>query len=770
MGGLRLKKPKGAKGSVGTGGAGGGNSAGSSGGANSADKAAGSQPADKASESRKGRKKVRQYSKTPTVYQMEATECGAASLTMILGYYGRFMPLEQMRIETGVSRDGCNAKNIMKAGRKFGLEVHGFRKEVDALLELPTPCIIHWNFNHFVVWEGKKGDSYYINDPAMGRRKLTWEDLDSCFTGVVLTFQPTAEFTKTRKPNTMLGFVKDRLKGQYGAILALVVIGLFLVVPGIVTPVFSQMFIDDILLGGNTDWATALLVVMTFTLLLKAALTWYRGVLLQKLQNKLILLSSHRFLSHLFRLPISFYDQRFAGDLSQRVNNNINVSTFLTSGLAETVLNILVALFYLVLLFFYSPILTLIGLTTVVANLLVMRLCSSAIADLSTKSQQDEGRLTGALFAGLTVTNTLKASGTENVYVGRLLGYYAKTILMEQKMSIRQEVLNAIPEVSNNITDILTLVVGGIMVVRGDMTAGMLVAYNGLLSSFTEPVNGLASFIQSIQTSKADMERVDDIMKYREDEKYAAKKSVTMTEKLMGDVELDNISFGYNILEKPLVADFNFKLKSGSSIAFVGSSGCGKSTVSKICSGLYTPWTGEIRMDGHPVSEIPPAVIAASVATVSQTITLFSGTVRDNLTMWNRYIRDEDIVRAAKDACIHDIITAKPGAYDYMLTEGGSNFSGGQRQRLEIARALVSNPSILIMDEATSALDPIVEKQIIDNIKRRGCTCVIVAHRLSAIRDCDEIIVMDRGRIVQRGTHEDLAQQPGHYQRLIQSI
>jgi len=710
------------------------------------------------------------YKKTPTVYQMEATECGAASLTMILGYFGKFVPLEQMRIETGVSRDGCNAKNIMKAGKRFGLEVHGYRKDIEGLLKLPVPCIIHWNFNHFVVWEGRKGKNYYINDPAMGRRKLTYQELDDCFTGVVLTFRKTSEFEKSQKKNTLLNFIKKRLDGQYTALIALVILGMFLVVPGVVVPVFSQVFIDDILLGGNTDWMTALIIIMIFTSVFKISLSFYRGVLLDKIQNKMILISAHKFISHLFRLPISFFDQRYSGDLSQRVENNNNISVFLTSDLASTILNILIAIFYLVLLFLYNPILTFIGLACVLINLFIMNRSSKAIADMTTKSQQDQGKLVGTLFAGLTVTNTLKASGTENEYVGRIQGYYAKSILMEQKMGMRQEILNAIPEVSKNITDVLVLIVGGILVIKGNMTAGMLVAYSSLLESFTEPINSMATFIKKLQTTRADLERVDDIMKYDDDIKFSETEYAPIHEKLNGDIELDNISFGYNIVQKPLIENFGFSLKSGSSVAFVGASGCGKSTVSKICSGLYMPWKGEMRIDGCPLKNIPPAVLSAGVSTVSQEITLFSGTIRENLTMWNRFIQDEDIVRAAKDACIHDVITSKPEAYDFRISEGGSNFSGGQRQRLEIARALVTNPSILIMDEATSALDPVVEKQIIDNIKRRGCTCIIVAHRLSAIRDCDEIIVMDKGHIVQRGTHEELAAVPGHYQRLIQNI
>jgi NHLM bacteriocin system ABC transporter, peptidase/ATP-binding protein len=714
---------------------------------------------------------MKNYAKTPSIYQMEATECGAASLSMIFAYYGKNMPLEKMRIETGVSRDGCNAKNIMRAGKKYGFEVKGFRKSLDNLLKLKPPCIIHWNFNHFVVYEGQKGKNYYINDPAMGRRKLTYEELDDAFTGIVLTFEKKKEFRKSKKERTLFSFIKTRLRGQYSSITALIGIGLLLVFPGMVIPVFSQVFIDDILLGGNTDWMTAFLAIMAFTMLFQAVLTLYRSLLLLKLQNKMSMISAHKFLYHMFRLPMNFFDQRYAGDLAERVENNNNVSNFLVGDLAETMLNIFVACFYLILMLSYSPMLTLIGIAGIAINMTLVKASSTVIANSTMKMQQDQGKLVGAVFAGLNITSTLKAAGAENEYISRILGYYAKTIRMEQKLGSVQQYLNAIPEVFNGIADILVLMMGGILVIRGNMTAGMLIAYTSLLGSFVAPVNKLVEFIQKIQTLKADMNRVEDIMRYEEDEKFQTKgKKITMTEKLSGDVELEGISFGYSILEKPLVEDFHFHLPSGSSIAFVGASGCGKSTVSKIVSGLYIPWSGEIYMDNIPARDIPKEILSSSVSTVSQSITLFSGTIRDNLTMWNKSILEEDMIQAAKDACIHDIITKKPGAYEYVLTEGGDNMSGGQRQRLEIARALVTNPTVLIMDEATSALDPLVEKQIMDNIKRRGCTCVIVAHRLSAIRDCDEIIVMEHGKIVQRGSHEELLSQPGHYQKLVQTI
>ncbi len=711
------------------------------------------------------------YAKTPTIYQMEATECGAASLSMIFAYFGKNIPLEQMRIETGVSRDGCNAGNIMRCAKKYGLDCHGYRKEPAALRELSTPCIIHWNFNHFVVFEGFKGKHAYINDPAMGRRKLTMEELDDAFTGIVLTFKKTDSFVKEKKKNTMMTFIKHRLKGQYSTLFRLLFVGLLLVFPGLLFPVLSQVFMDDVLVGGNTSWFTKLILFMCATILLQAVLTIYRNVVLAKLQKKMVLLSAREFLHNMFRLPISFFDQRYVGDLSGRVSNNANVSVFLAGELAETALNIFVAVFYLVLLLIYSPTLTAIAIGTVLINLIVVKITSDMLSSASIKLQQDSGKLAGAVCAGLSITSTLKASGAENEYVGRILGYNAKTICTEQKLSKTQQVINAIPDAVKMFGDVLVLIIGGLIVINGDMTVGMLVAFTTLFGSFNEPVDALVGFVKNIQTTKADINRVEDIMKYPLDEKFdasVAKKQVKT--KLDGSVELDDIAFGYSKLKDPIVAGFSFKIECGSSIAFVGSSGCGKSTVSKIVSGLYKPWQGRLLFDDIPVEELPNEVLNASVSTVSQNITLFSGSIRDNLTMWNSSISESDMIAAAKDACIHDIISQKPGAYDYKLTEGATNLSGGQRQRLEIARALATNPTVLIMDEATSALDPVVEKKIMDNIKRRGCTCVIVAHRLSAIRDCDQIIVMNRGKIVQRGSHDELAQVDGHYRRFISNL
>lgn len=711
------------------------------------------------------------YTKTPTIFQMEATECGAASLSMVFAYFGKNIPLEQMRIETGVSRDGCNAGNIMRCAKKYGLECHGYRKELDGLKNVQTPCIIHWNFNHFVVFEGFKGKYAYINDPAVGRRKLSIEELDDAFTGVVLTFKPTSDFKKEKKKNTLIKFVGNRIEGQYGLIAKLLFIGILLVFPGLILPVLSQIFMDDILIGGNTGWFEKLILFMVGTIFLQVILNIYRDAVLVRFKKKLVLISARDFLNDLFKLPISFFDQRYVGDLTGRVNNNAKVSDFLAGELAETILNILITIFYMILLMIYSPILTGIALISVMANLIVMKVTANLIANASIKLQQDAGKLSGAVCAGISIMPTLKASGSENEYVSRVHGYNAKTISLEQKLNRSQNIINAIPKSFKMIVDVLILLVGGNLVIDGKMTIGMLIAFNTLFGSFSEPIDKLVGFAKNIQTTKADINRVEDIAKYPVDEKFDksyVKRNIKT--KLEGSVEMRNVSFGYSRLKPPIISEFSFKINCGSSVAFVGSSGSGKSTISKVVSGLYTPWEGELFFDGVLDREIPNEVINASVSTVSQNITLFSGSIRDNLTMWNSNISESDMIAAAKDACIHDIISQKPGGYDFRLTEGASNLSGGQRQRLEIARALVTNPTVLIMDEATSALDPVVEKQIVDNIKRRGCTCVIVAHRLSAIRDCDQIIVLNQGKIVQRGTHRSLSLEDGYYKKFINNL
>ena len=704
------------------------------------------------------------YAKTPSVFQMEATECGAASLTMIFAYYGKHLPLEKMRIETGVSRDGCVAGNIMRAAKKYGFECHGYRKELEGLLKLPVPSIIHWNFNHFVVFEGIKGKYAYLNDPAVGHRKLTMQELDEGFTGIVLTFAPTAHFKKEKKQGSFFPFLKRRLKGRMGVLAKLVYVGVLLFFPGLILPVLSQTFIDDVLCNGYKDWLTKILVFMGSCVVFKMALSYYRSLLLQKLKSVMCTVSGTRFLTHMFQLPITFFDQRYTGDLVSRIQNNKDVDSFLAGDFAETFLNILIAVFYLAVLFLYSWQMTIVGIVNVVLCVGIVLLSNQTVAEASVKMQMTGGKLYGAVCAGLTITDTIKASGVEAEYSARILGHQAKNAVLDQKLNRFQQMVGGIPDAVGKLSDVALLLIGGYLVIRGDLTMGMLSAYNALFDSFCQPINAVVGFIRSLQVTKSNIRRVEDIEKYDVDPCYLVQQTGQVQRgKLSGRVELRNVSFGYSRLKPPLIEDFHFALNSGESVAFIGASGSGKSTISKVISGLYQPWQGQVLMDGKPTAEIPKAIMNASVSTVSQKITLFSGTVRDNLSMWNPAVSEEDLEQAAKDACIYDFILRQNGGFNYMLTENAANLSGGQRQRMEIARALATNPTILIMDEATSALDPIVEKQVLDNIRARGCTCIVVAHRLSAVRDCNEIIAMSNGKIVQRGTHKELLEQDGFY-------
>ncbi len=708
------------------------------------------------------------YIKTPTIFQMEATECGAASLSMILSYYGKAIPLEKLRIDCGVSRDGCNAKNILKGARKHDLIAKGYKKGFEALLNSQAPSIIHWNFDHFVVYEGIKNGYAYINDPAEGRRKLAISDLDDGYTGVTLEFERDDSFKKTKEQRTLNYYLREKLKNDKLSVLYVVIIGLCMILPGLLLPVFSQVFIDDVLLGGNHDWFKAIVWGMLLVSGFQATLIYFQSRFLLMLQTKMALSSTNQFIYKLFRLPIQFFDQRHAGDIGTRIQSNDHVAGFLAGELAAIVLHIITSIFYLILLVIYNLKLTLIGIVFSTFNIMFLRLTSERISNRKAKMEQDNGLLEGVLYSGLRIINSLKASGAENQYLGRILGHYAKVARNEQELGEFRQYMAAIPGLSSQVTNVLILIIGGLDVIHGNMTIGMLIAFNALMGSFLGPINALVGVGEKIQDLKAHMGRLNDIQNYDLDEKFAEIEKVDLAQnKLSGAVEVTALKFGYSLLEPPLIEDFNFKINPGKSIAFIGASGSGKSTVSKIVSGLYNAWDGKVKFDGVERKNLTSKLLNNSIAVVNQDIVLFSGTVKDNLTLWDDGIPSSDIIQAAKDACIHEAITSKPGGYEYDLQEGGHNFSGGQRQRLEIARALAGNPTILIMDEATSALDAKTEKDILDNIRRRGCTCIIVAHRLSAIRDCDEIIVMENGKIVQRGIHEELKNIEGHYSRLI---
>ncbi len=709
--------------------------------------------------------------KTPTVLQMEAVECGAASLAMVLGFYGTYVPLEELRVTCGVSRDGSKASNILRAARHYGLEAKGFRLEPSALKEVSLPAIIHWNFNHFLVLEGFGNKKVYLNDPAMGPRVVSGEELDEAFTGVTLTFEPGESFQKQGKKTNLTKTLAGRLRGSEVALAFVVLVSLALVIPGLLVPAFSRIFVDYYLTNGRSEWLAPLLVGMTLTAFMRAALTWLQQRYLLRLETKLSLLNSSQLFWHILSLPIEFFTQRSAGDISARIGQNDRVAQLLSGDLATNLLNVVLIIFYALLMSRYSLPLTFLGVGIAILNFVVLRLMSRHRTDTNQKLVKAYGKWHSSAFGSLQQIETIKSTGSEADAFTQWAGYQANAFNASQELGASTQVLNVVPGLLSQITNIVILAFGGVLVIRGEMTIGMLVAFQSLMASFLNPVNQMVNLGGQLQEVEGIMNRLNDVLRYPPDPQVQLSNDTPLPTiaKLPGRIEIRNLTFGYSRLASPLIENFNLTIEPGKRVALVGGSGSGKSTIARLVSGLYSPWDGQILFDGNQRHQIASPILNNSLRTVNQEFFFFEGSVRDNLTMWDNHIPEENIVQAAKDAQIHTEITSRSGGYEYVVTENGRNFSGGQRQRLEIARALVTNPSILILDEATSALDPMTEQMIDDNLRRRGCTCLIIAHRLSTIRDCDEIVVLQQGKVVERGTHHQLWRRGGIYAGLIKA-
>ena len=708
--------------------------------------------------------------KTPVVMQLEALECGAASLTMILAYYDKWIPLEQVRSDCGVSRDGSNAKNVLKAARSYGLIAKGYRFEPEALKESGTfPCIIHWNFNHFVVLCGFKGKYACINDPARGEIKVTMEEFDESFTGICLCFEPGEDFKPSGKPKSVMGFALERLSGAKVAIIFVILTTIIANLMSIISPGFSRVFMDRLLTHKNNDWLVPFIIGFSGLNLLQIIIAWMQLVYNNRINGKLAVVGSTQFMWKILRMPMEFFSQRMSGDILSRQGSNASIANSLVNTFAPLVLNSGMMIFYFVVMIRYNVVLTAIGLASIVVNIVVSQIITNKRINVSRVSMRDAGKLSSTTVSGIEMIETIKASGAENGYFDRWAGYQASVVGANAEFSTSSDFLNLIPTIASTLSSLTITGIGIYLTFSGKFTIGMISAFEGYLASFTAPFSSLVSASQTIQAMKTDMERIEDVMKYPDDVVYNdVPLDMNQTyNKLSGSFEMKNVTFGYAKLDEPLIKDFSISVKRGQRIAFVGESGCGKSTLAKLISGINQPWSGEITFDGKKITEIDRTIFTGSLAVVDQDIILFEDSIKENIKMWDHSIEDFEVILAARDAQIHEDIVQRESGYDYQLSEGGKDFSGGQRQRMEIARVLAQDPTICILDEATSALDAKTEYDVVKAIKDRGITCVVVAHRLSTIRDCDEIIVLDHGNVVERGTHDELMKLGGYYTRLI---
>ncbi|MBQ6585522.1 MAG: NHLP family bacteriocin export ABC transporter peptidase/permease/ATPase subunit [Coriobacteriales bacterium] len=711
--------------------------------------------------------------KVPQVMQMEALECGAACLTMILAYYGRWVPLEQVREDCGVSRDGSKASNMLKAARRYGLSAKGMSFSSEALRKSGNiPCILFWNFNHFVVLCGFKGKFALINDPARGQLKVSMSEFNKSFTGVALMFEKTDAFEPGgQKPDT-LKYARQRLKGLAPAITFVMLTALVSSLVAILSTSLGQVFMDRILTRNDPDWLIPLMAVMLILAIISGIMTVLNAVFLNRIQGKIAVVSSSRFMRHLLHLPVGFFSQRMIGDLQQRQSANEQIAMSLVGRLAPVLVNTLMLVLYLFIMLNYSALLTLVGVVTVIANAFVAHYISTQRVNVSRANTINASKQYSTTVNGIQMIETIKAAGAERGFFSRWAGYQVIFGGTRGRLMRVNEVLGVVPTLVTKIANIVVFVLGIWLIIEHQFTPGMLLAFTGFLSSFMEPVTQLIGLGQTVQEVSTEMERVEDVMRNPVDVPEDAQALPAQDfdhEKLRGRIDLQGVTFGYSPFEPPLVENFDLHLEPGQWVALVGGSGCGKSTIAKIISGLFDPWSGQVLFDGIPLREIPTPILRCSLSVVDQDIVTFDDTVSDNVKLWDRSIEDYEVILACRDAGIHDVIAAREGGYNSRILPGGRNYSGGQLQRLEIARVLAQDPTIVILDEATSALDAQTEAEVIGRIRDRGITCVVVAHRLSTIRDCDEIIVLDEGKVVERGTHDQLLAQNGAYAELVRN-
>jgi len=709
---------------------------------------------------------------TPTVLQLENTECGAACLCILLQHYGRYVPLTQLRELCGVSRDGSDAANLIIAAQSLGFIAKGYKKGISALAKVKPPAIIFWEFNHFLIFEGFVGDRVALNDPALGPRTVSLEEFDTSYTGITLVLKPGPTFVREGRAPSAWPITWRRLASEPSGVAFVLLASLLLIMPKLVMPVFAQIYMDDIIGNEITSWLKPMLWAMALTIAVQALLQHLQLVGSRSLEKRLTRQFAAQFEHQVLALPESYYAQRYAADVASRMQSNASIAEFIAERLIPMLTGLILLIFYLILTLLYSPLLGLIVAITTGVNALAVIVNLRVQKDANLKLQKDAAKADAVVVSAIRHIETVKASAVETEIFQRFAGYQTRLLNTVHGLAVLNAKIRVAPSAMTTFNEIAILLVGFWLVIQGQLTLGMLLAAQTITLSLKSEIENVIEFVQSLPEFSSEVLRLEDVLEQPRDPVVTQAPPLYgwngRRARLSGAIKIDALSFGYMPIKPPLIRDFNLLIEPGQRIAFVGGSGSGKSTLSRLIAGLYRPTSGAILYDGMTIESIPREIMVCSLAMVQQEINLYRCSVRENLTLWNSQISDRELYQACADAQVLDTVLALPDGFDTVLREGGSNLSGGQRQRLEIARALAQNPSILVLDEATSALDPQTEQLVDEALRRRGCTQIIVAHRLSTIRDADLIVVLDAGQTVQKGRHEEMIKATNSaYQRLL---